>query len=692
MNNDNFLIEEADLALAQNICNDISDDTLRNKTVANVLAAKIAKKYFTEYDIDTESGLHNITQISKFIEISDIYLDDAYIDVRIYFENEIPKVPKSHFEQDILPNAYMFIKVDSELSNATVTGFILPDSIDTTLEANEYYNVEEDLLVSFYDIQGSINNYDVDVLDDIEIDIFNFLDNKLNETEEFFRNLTKSKLYRIYLKDAANAQKILQQINISSAIETMPNVEVISENNTNSTYESDDIINLDNTFSDSFDSLEKNQDTDLNFSTDIESLEETLDSIDNFEPLNDDNNDFNDNIVDENYELTDVEDLSIEDDNYSLEMDDSIESNIAIDDIDENNTDIDINADIYEEENFSTNTTPSISQIEDLIEEEGVVTDDNLEDYTVIEIADETEEYNQEPITEYTNNFEENTEYVDIIEETEETELVKELEEIEEAVEPEEQEIAENISDINNNEINELFGEQEDTIDYVDNEAYGTEITPKKGNKALPLIGVLAVVGALGYYGYTKFVAPQTTTANVLPDISGKLLAQKSETKQEKVVPANKFEAMPLETIENVKVTKPTEEGIAISIPTIEENLGASINVENLNVKWEVPSTYLSNAAASKYFTKIGKIIQLNLKTEMMLLSKPPITNKIMLELEFNKKNNKFDVKQVSTSSGEEIVDKLIVNTVKNALELNLKTNMSVFSNLLGNPVLIIRL
>ena len=115
---------------------------------------------------------------------------------------------------------------------------------------------------------------------------------------------------------------------------------------------------------------------------------------------------------------------------------------------------------------------------------------------------------------------------------------------------------------------------------------------------------------------------------------------------------------MPVETVENIKEIKPTNEGTAISIPAIEQDLNASINVANLAVKWEVPSTYVSNSTASKYFTKIGKIIQLNLKTEMLLLNKPPITNKIMVELEFNKNNSKFDIKTISIIKKNSVTNK----------------------------------
>ena len=49
-------------------------------------------------------------------------------------------------------------------------------------------------------------------------------------------------------------------------------------------------------------------------------------------------------------------------------------------------------------------------------------------------------------------------------------------------------------------------------------------------------------------------------------------------------------------------------------------------------------------------------------------------------------------MKNITASSGEKVIDDLIQKTVKNALDLNLKINMNTFTNITGNPVLIIRL
>ena len=76
----------------------------------------------------------------------------------------------------------------------------------------------------------------------------------------------------------------------------------------------------------------------------------------------------------------------------------------------------------------------------------------------------------------------------------------------------------------------------------------------------------------------------------------------------------------------------------------------------------------------------------------MLLLPKMPMTNKISVELEYNKNNKKFEVKHIVASSGDKIIDEVITNTINNTLNLNLNMNMSVFENITGNPVLVINL
>ena len=75
-----------------------------------------------------------------------------------------------------------------------------------------------------------------------------------------------------------------------------------------------------------------------------------------------------------------------------------------------------------------------------------------------------------------------------------------------------------------------------------------------------------------------------------------------------------------------------------------------------------------------------------------MLLSKPPITNKIVLDIAYNKKNSSFTIKDIRISSGEKTVDTVIKQTVGKMLDLDLKVNSMANENMPENISLIIKL
>ena len=233
-------------------------------------------------------------------------------------------------------------------------------------------------------------------------------------------------------------------------------------------------------------------------------------------------------------------------------------------------------------------------------------------------------------------------------------------------------------SEINNEEINNApemeIGSDNET--FINN-------NKKKNSKIIPLLGIVTLIGALGYLGYSKFFVPQE-----LEETPQESTIAKTIEPQKKVVE----EAMPIESIDAKVNTNKENEGNAIEIPAIEQNLDASILVSNLKVDWEVPSGYITNNSAKRYLVKLGKIIQLNLKTELLLLNKPPITNKIAVEIKFNKDSKKFEAVGITISSGEQSVDDLILRTVRSALALNLSLNSDSFSKLQGNPILVIHL
>ena len=726
MNNDTFLIEESDLELAKSICNEITDKKLRNRSYRNILASKIAKQYFTEIELDVASGLHNVDKVLEQLDISDVYINGSYIDVRLYFDANEILVPKQHFDNELLPVAYMFIKVDEELSSAIVSGFITPENIDRQLVIDNHFKIEENDLQSYYDVESLIEtNYD-EPEDNIENLILNYIESSYIADNEFYNKLLKSESSRTLLIDCAKADDVLKKVFVSNNFvqqnyedtekDTIMEIDNTSEEEQeilNDNFEealeptelleesSDDLklsINNEENLLEQFDtepldltesSIEKNNESNENILEIIEEANINETNLDIISGIEDPLLEFSEEAGDQTEILSDSQNTIITEESFVDIIDDTelklksefdtnaeIEINLEAEqydnDIEGNETINDADLDLIQEldsltegpiNEYATITTPSLESIENEVEESS--TEEKL---IIEETNSETAEQDAEQNIE--NNSEE---IIDIEEQNDKEDAIINFETTEDSVTEE--------------QINNLFGEN--TAD----EAIPEEniIEPKRNNKNGLLIipFVIIILGLVIYYA-SKFV-DVSSFINKSPELPQTTSLPKKEPV--KIIPKNdNIESMPIETVENVpteKVVKPKETKPNL---IIEQNLNTPVSIENLTVNWEVPSSYVSNTTAKRYLSRIGKIIQLNLKADLLLQNKSPITNKIMIELEFNKASGGFNVKSMIASSGEESIDNIIIDTVKNVLDMNLKTNMTIFDSMSGNPVLVIRL
>ena len=504
--NDTLVIDEANIEIAKGICCSIDDEATRNRALANAFAAKIAKDFFTNIDLDIESGLHNIPAILNYLDISDIYIKDNYLDVRVFFEGDIPSVPKSHYNKGILPLAYMFIRVDSSLSTGVVEGFLQPSKIDFLAESEEYCKIQIEDLIQFEELESILltNKIEeqINIDQDLEIKLFEFLDENLSsyETDTVIRALLESKTLRLKLIDMSKAQSIF---NFASKV-----------------------------------------------SKDVEFDEDSL-------------------------------------------------------------------------------------TLEDLLNES-------------------EEQVKNNPVTKFNNDNHAKEEPV-------------------------------------NEQLEDLF---EASITNEELESNIVKVGNRKKGIFLPIFLFLIISSAVAYFVYTNYFVNVGYSSN-----QKEIESKPARVENKNVVKQKAQVAMPVESIDNKKdssVNEITEnkniENSTASIPMMEQNLGASITLTNLSVNWEVPASYTSNTSVQRYLVKLGKIIQLNLKTELLLLNKLPITNKIVLELEFDKSVGKFKIKNMVNSSGEKNIDKIIEQVVNTTLQLYIKSNMKIFENMTGNPSLVIRL
>ena len=741
--NNNFLIEEFEIDLAKEICRFVEDSKKRNIAVATVLGAKVAQKFFDGQDIDTESGLHNIPQIFDKYDISDIYVNSSYIGVRLYFnENELC-IPKFHFDNNICPIAYMFIQLNEDLSGGDVTGFVVPNNIENLNEKNGYYWFSEEDLVSYYEVESLLyDEEEFELPDNIDLILHNFVDGKVDDEIEICRILLKSKIARQKLISLVNAKNIFNIISLNLPKQLESNIEesqniiedteslVFDENDNSDILEMESNDDLSLGSDDSIDLIEDSESDLLEEETTLESdsfeledetdvlLEETVSSIDLVEnsvtDLLEENNEEDslelvdeiDNELyeeDENIHLLEGNDESVDileesvTENFDYSSDSEEDSLTMLDDSEElldNEDDLDLVEEVVEKD-IEEDIVESDDTLE-IVDYSEIETEEVLDNDTEFSIDEQTNEETivqensvtdnddeiLEEIAEYPTNVTpsiENYEYEEDDEELVEEEALDDLE-ISDTVETNNESEIKEENNNNQEDIEELFNDESEN-------SIQDQFISQKGNglNVLPLFVSLIIISALGYFGYTKFFnnSPQET-----------LLPEKKENKTQVVdkPKTTKTEAMPIETVENVEQSSIVNEVQSASIPVIEQNLGASISISNLSINWEVPAAYTTNNTAKRYFTKIGKIIQLNLKTELMLLSRPPISNEIALELVFDKNTNKFNINKFIKSSGEKTVDNVIEQTVKKALGFNLNINTNSFANIAGNPVLIIRL
>ena len=529
---DNFIIEENDLEYAQSLCSEISDSEVRHRAIANALGAKIASKFFNTdlYDVDIETALQSLPIINTKFDISDIYINGNYVDVRVYISDDELCVPKYQLEYGVIPVSYMFIKIAKNLSESTITGFLLPQNIAQTNELDGYYYVNESELVSLSDVESRLKNstYEEKIENTV---IYDFIENNLNE--EGILNLLK-----ILVSSKEARLKFIKTIKAQSILNLVSKYDLQIE----------DKENLDKLFS--------SENTSLNVQS------------------------FTDNLSDK-----------------------------------------------FE---YTTEVTPSCSEI--------------------MEEVEETEEN-------------ENAENVG-------------------NEESEESANAENVgSDENEDQIDALFtGEQQEI--------------PVNKNHSVKFLIVLSLLFALCGAGCWWFANANKQDDSNLENASESVTTPNEVGEIAPIGQQKNTDSMPNENVNAVagNNAQNNEQGNSVSIPAIEQNLDASVLVSNLKVDWEVPAGYVSNTSAKRYLVKLGKIIQLNLKTELLLLSKPPISNRITVELKFNQNLNKFEVVGIQTSSGEKTVDDTILQAVATALKMNISSNLESFSNLQGNPILIIHL
>lgn len=142
------LTEKEIVEESKNAVRTIPELLAKSKAYYNALAANAVVNYLREKDLIKGEifNLHNSAKMLADFEIADIQLPNLYIDVRAVFdENEI-FIPKKHFNNNLIPDIYLVLKFNEDLTGAALLGFVEPSKINKQNQNDEYYFVNKSFL------------------------------------------------------------------------------------------------------------------------------------------------------------------------------------------------------------------------------------------------------------------------------------------------------------------------------------------------------------------------------------------------------------------------------------------------------------------------------------------------------------------------------------------------------------------
>ncbi len=117
----------------------LSEEFQRKRAYASILSlfafANIIEK--ESVNIQKSMTLFRNPILNEQYEIADLYVNNWHLDVRVVNDTDAVLVPKIHYESGIVPDFYVVVKIDKNLKNAELIGFV--DTSKDVKEAFDYH-------------------------------------------------------------------------------------------------------------------------------------------------------------------------------------------------------------------------------------------------------------------------------------------------------------------------------------------------------------------------------------------------------------------------------------------------------------------------------------------------------------------------------------------------------------------------
>ncbi len=188
-------LEKNILESAKIIACKINDKDTRLRTYALNIAASAAAQCLDELGLETDTklSLYKISSFDRNFELADIYVNGLRFDVRITFDGKTFTIPKIHEKYDAVPLAYIVVKLDKNLEEAEIKGFVEPKEITFEKTDSPYYVLSTNILKPIENIkelaelsEPVIPAYSAQEHEKIKELSTAFIDDEISESEKVF--------------------------------------------------------------------------------------------------------------------------------------------------------------------------------------------------------------------------------------------------------------------------------------------------------------------------------------------------------------------------------------------------------------------------------------------------------------------------------------------------------------------------
>ncbi|MBR6163453.1 energy transducer TonB [bacterium] len=172
----------------------IKDTNNRKRMYASLVIINSLANFFMQQHLKVSNtkNIYKVAKLSEEYEITDLYVNNWRIDVRLAMPGECFYIPVSHFENEILPDFYLVATIDKNLQTPQFIGYVSPKNLKYEKYNNLYYKSGFDELKDMSDLLQELR--EENTVDNSEKDHKFFNTKILSYLDDEADNFTKQKL------------------------------------------------------------------------------------------------------------------------------------------------------------------------------------------------------------------------------------------------------------------------------------------------------------------------------------------------------------------------------------------------------------------------------------------------------------------------------------------------------------------